>query len=718
MADKVSDRRTKLIRLMALAQRLFELNEEAGKTEELLYLSGVDAQDTIDNLNRLLRSAGPPGWQNLSNKSLLNAMSADGVLDVAFVDDSLCDEIVNVLAGLGDNAIDWASDIEDRLSDGSVEIGPNGTPEGSFAGGFGSLILGRGPTAAPRPIPQPGPQPIPQPDPERPPIPTREEKVAAPDGLIATFTGTTGTLFWRESAGATSYQYRRKLTSESDWGDWMPAVVNPGENDSDLTLTSVSIPGLLIDTSYDFQVRAIDSNKESDVNKISDPSNTAVGRSVPITPTSTEKRVESPAGITASQGLTIIDFFWIGVAGATSYQYRSRIAGTSAWGDWAPAVSNPGTEDSSLTISYVRVTGLTKATDYEFQFRSIASDKAISTNRLSAESLTYPISTVDDEVAVKAPSSVLGFGFEEAAELVWATISDATSYQYRHKLSTSANYGPWLPAVTNPGTEDSTLTVATVRITGLQGGQNYDFEVRSISTDKRTPANRVSGSSPRTRVAVKQTATENRITAPELIYVQPGDKKIDLLWFRVSGATSYQHRRRLFGAGSWGSWLPAVANAGDDSTLVGNRVEIAGLVNGTAYEFQIRSIASDRTIDANKISLPSTIFSGIPQATPDDTAPSPSNQAPGVPTALSANSVPFALSFSWGRVDTATFYEWRIKPQGGVYGSPHLRLSPEVTIRETAYDLLGNTNYTLQVRAGNTHGNSAWSAEVSVIYKE
>ena len=103
-------------------------------------------------------------------------------MDIEFVDDSLCDELFNLLAGLGNGSVDWNSEIEDRLSDGSVKIGPNGTPEDAFSGGIGSLLLGPGGELPSVDIPPRITQP--QPDPEPPEIPVSQIRLTLVEILL------------------------------------------------------------------------------------------------------------------------------------------------------------------------------------------------------------------------------------------------------------------------------------------------------------------------------------------------------------------------------------------------------------------------------------------------------------------------------------------------------------------------------------------------------
>ena len=171
-------------------------------------------------------------------------------------------------------------------------------------------------------------------------------------------------------------------------------------------------------------------------------------------------------------------------------------------------------------------------------------------------------------------------------------------------------------------------------------------------------------------------------TAPGNLQATGGNQSVILSWTAATDTTitKYQYRQKTTGA--YGNWTD-MANSGASSSSH----SVTGLTNGTAYTFQIRAVSP----------------AGNGAASAEVTA-TPSSNAPGAPTGLSAAAATGGVTLSWTAPthtgsSAITKYQYRQNRQGGWNdmgaSSPY-----------TVSNLIVGNLYTFEVRAVNSAGAS------------
>ena len=456
-------------------------------------------------------------------------------------------------------------------------------------------------------------------------------------------------LSWTRVSGADSYQYRYKITSASDWGDWLPDTLNPGTNNSTLAALRQEVENLTNGVNYSFQVRSIDIHKVTEANRLSENSTTVTAIPILTAPT--------PPSITSVvEGDGQATLFWSAVVGANQYKYRYR---PNLQGDWV--------ESSYIVLLSAIIINLNNGTIYEFQ---VLSNNTTGDSEWSPSVQARP---VQNQVAF--PSSLTASAGSEFVRLSWASVPDASSYQYRFKLAITSTWGDWLPLTINIGTNNSALTGTTVDVLNLTNNSEYNFQVRSIDPTRFVAANRISEPSAISN-AIPTAAVPS---VPTGLNAETGDSFVDLSWNVSSGATQYDYRFKLTSATNYGSAVEVVLTA----------TRISGLNNGSSYDFQVR--AGNSSGDSGWTSKVSA---------------TPASAVPDVPTNLSATSGVTQVTLTWNTVGGGATYQYRYKRSNVFdWSTPQNDNSPPQVIT----GLTANVQYDFQVRATNGDQFSAWT---------
>ena len=362
----------------------------------------------------------------------------------------------------------------------------------------------------------------------------------APTGLSATVSDEQVDLIWTAPAsngGAmiTDYEYELDLS-----GTW---------TSTGGTATSTTVTGLTNGQSYDFRVRAVN-RAGAGLESFSQSA----------TPTSTVVAPDTPTNLSATPGNLQVMLSWTqpsGGAALTHYEYEQDGSGT-----WI----STGSKAPSYTV-----TGLTNGQSYTFRVRAVNSAGA---STASGSQSATPTTTVPD-----APESLSFTRGDKQVTLRWrAPPNDGgdpiTHYEYEQDGS-----GIWI----STGSTDTSHTVM-----GLNNGQTYMFRVRAVNalgngavmTLEATPSpssgrgggGGAGGGGP-------------RITwpgAPENLVAEGGDGQVKLTWEAPeddggSAITDYQYR--INGRNPW----PSIGSTQTTHTLT-------GLINGTAYVFEVRAV--------------------------------------------------------------------------------------------------------------------------------
>lgn len=330
-----------------------------------------------------------------------------------------------------------------------------------------------------------------------------------------------------------------------------------------------------------------------------------------------------------------------------------------------------GTVGASAT-SY-SVTGEQPATRYWYRVRARnASDASAYSNAVAATTLAAPAAPTALRATVVNSYRI---------DLAWTDNAvGETGYSVERAPDNAGVAGPYqqVAAIAAGSTAYSDAS--------LTGNTTYWYRVRAMTaTDASGYSNAVSA---RTPVAP---ATPTGFTATTV-----SASRIDLAWTDVGGETSYTIDRAPDSAGAPGTFA-TIATVG--ANVVSYRDQ-TGLTSGTRYWYRIRA---NTTTDASAYSAP---VSATTLATP-----------PNAPTGLAAtamSSTRIDLGWTDNSTNETAFVVERAPDQQGAPGT----FSTLVTLaaNTTTYSntgLLATTRYWYRVRATNSAGASAYTANAS-----
>ena len=317
--------------------------------------------------------------------------------------------------------------------------------------------------------------------------------------------------------------------------------------------------------------------------------------------------VVATTGCTVPTGLSVTGLTttaatlnWTAVPGALSYNIQYRPVGSSTW-----------TSTTSTTTS-INISGLTCATNYEYQVETVCS---------SGTSGFSPSSTFVTSACPGCPMPTSLFASSvtlSSATLNWHSAIGAAGYvaQYRQTGTTT-----WT----------TTSTIDTFwNITGLSCGTTYEFQVQTVCSGSSTSAFTAS---------TTFTTITCACPAPVGLSVTGVTTSAGTLnWTAATGALSYNIQYRQYGTTTWSS-----------TTSSTNSVGLTSLACGTTYEFQVQSVCS---ITSSSAWSASDTFSTSACLCP-------------YPTGLSATAITTTTAtLSWTSVVWAVSYYVHYRPVG------------------------------------------------------
>ena len=429
--------------------------------------------------------------------------------------------------------------------------------------------------------------------------------LAAPSSVSAGAATTAALTFtWAASTGATSYDYQYKKSSDADWG------AEQTTNGLSATLT-----GLDNETAYDFQVKASNAGGASGFTQGSG-STTALAAPSSVS-----------AGAATSTALT---FTWGASTGATSYGYQYKKSGDASW------EAEQATNGLSATL-----TGLDNETAYDFQVRAINAGGASGFTQGSGSTMAFA-----------APASVSVGMSGTTATLRWDAVSEATAYEYQHRLSTELSWGDSVEVARPP-----------VIIMGLASGQTHEFQVR---------AKNAGGSSG----WVSSGEVTLAPAAPSSVSVSVSGTTATLRWDAVSGAMAYEYQRKLSTESSWSVSVGVVSA----------RATITRLEAGLTYEFQVRAKNTGGRsgwVSSGEVTL-----------------------APAAPLSVSVIvETSTSLTFTWDASSGATIYKYQYKKASDASWEAEQTANG---LSATLGGLENETAYDFQVKASNAGGSRGY----------
>ena len=362
----------------------------------------------------------------------------------------------------------------------------------------------------------------------------------APRDLSATVSDQQVVLSWTapgNNGGAAILRYEYELDLSSTW------------TSTGGTATRTTVRNLTNGQSYTFRVRA--------VNRVGAG---AESFSESATPTATLVAPDTPTGLSATPGNQRVVLNWVqpsGGAALTHYEYELDESNTwTTTGSTAPSTT---------------VMGLTNGTAYDFRVRAVNSAGA---SGASGSQSATPTTTEPD--ALESLSFTPGDGQVTLRWKAPANDGGDTITRYEYELDGS---GTWIST-------ESTDTRHTV--TGLNNGQTYVFRVRAVNSlgngDPVTLEATPSRSTGRGGGGGDDGPRERPPGAPTNLRLEVGDGQVTLSWdVPEDGTAITDYEVRINGEGEW------ISIGSTETTYT-----VTGLVNGTAYSFQVRAVSRNR----------------------------------------------------------------------------------------------------------------------------
>ena len=357
-----------------------------------------------------------------------------------------------------------------------------------------------------------------------------------------------------------------------------------------LTLTDDDVPPIENDTTYTFQVQAVNGNGPGDWSNEASarPTDTAGARSYTISATIDDGKswvkAEEESLLRATIGVnprfraqsTVL---WVDVDGAGTVTVDS----SSVEGRTVEFGPTDDKRDASFTVTPGATSTISYITIALFE-GAAASAAADATTALAVTRVEIRPRTTPDP-----PTGLVATRGDGEVTLSWATDTNADDYEYRQRRQPGA-YGRWTDFAGvefQRGTGANAVTSNTV--TGLTGG-TYTFQVRGVHVDGATRA--PGDPSDEVSVSLSGTVETGALGAPLNFSAAPGNGQVTLSWTAPAsdgGAviSGYQYRQAA-GTGAYGAWTTIPGSGPSTRSHI-----VTGLTNGTGYFFQVRAVNRD-----------------------------------------------------------------------------------------------------------------------------
>ena len=450
-------------------------------------------------------------------------------------------------------------------------------------------------------------------------------------------------------SGITDYDVRY---SSDDGANWTET-----DDSTPSTATTATIINLTNGTEYQVQVRAANTHGDGPWS-VSATSTPAAAPATPSAPTLTpgDRSLAVSWTAPANNGSAITD-----------YDVRYSTDGSN----WTETPDNTPSAATSTTIG-----SLTNDTEYQVQVRAT---NAVGDSSWSPSARATPAAPVTTPAAPAAPTLTAG---DRSLAVSWSAPNDGgsaiTDYDVRYSTDGS-NWTEW--------NANATSTATSTTITGLTNGTEYQVQVRA--------GNAVGDSAWSASATSTPAAAPATPSAPTLT---PGDRSLAVSWTAPanngSAITDYDVRYSTDGS----NWTETPDNTPSAATST----TIGSLTNDTEYQVQVRATNA----------VGNSSWSASARATPAAPATAPS--APSAPTLTAGDR---SLAVSWSAPNDGgsaiTDYDVRYSSDGGNTWTEWNANNTGTNRTATITNLTEGTEYQVQVRAANTHGDGPWSESAS-----
>ncbi len=467
------------------------------------------------------------------------------------------------------------------------------------------------------------------------------------------------TIIWANPSdpSITGYQYQQREQGD----DWPTPTVWTNMVPSDATTQGFTFEGLTPFVIYDFRIRAVNHNGESE------PSNVLYEAKALGTMPAPTNLMAIPGGGEVQLRWTMPSGAWDGEIGF--YEYRKK-EGSGIWGAWTKS-----SVAGSLSTTHV-VSGLTNGVTYYFEVRAgTYATSGEASNVASAVPVGVPSRP-------GAPTLVVG---NQQLDVSWNEPADngtsISDYDVQYKETSDSDWIEW-----NPGTS----TTRSETITGLINDTGYQVRVRATSS---------AGSSLWSDTA-DATPEAQKPAAPAAPTLTPGNMQLTVTWVAPAdnGAaiSDYDVQYRLTSASASDPWTDA------NHTGTGTSTTITGLTNGTSYDVQVLAFNS-AGFGPWSLSASATPVPAAAPATP---------QAPTLAPYDGEIRVTWAAPADNGAAIDDYDVQYRLTSASDPdpwTDANHTGTGTSTTITS----LINGTSYDVQVRAHNSVDWSGWSLSAS-----
>ena len=366
--------------------------------------------------------------------------------------------------------------------------------------------------------------------------------------------GTSTTLQWTPSAGATSYEYCLVVGLSTPCTTWTSVG----------TATSAVVSGLAGTTVYAWQVRAVLGTSSAEANvSLRSSFTTATPVALPVAFAKT-----SPATAATGQAVSLA-LSWAASTGATSYEYCLDSTINSAC---------DGTWVSTGTARTATVSALLNSTKYEWQVRARNAGGTTDASAGVWWTFTTVALPIPGAFAKTSPTNNQT-GRATTLALSWGASTSATSYEYcLDRTINSACDGTWV----------STGTARTATVSALVNSTKYEWQVRARAAGGTTNASAGVWWT-FTTVALPLPGAFNKTSPSNNLTRRP--TTLTLSWGASTGAVSYEVcLDKINNSVCDGTWT----SVGTSRSATAN-----ALTRATSYYWQVRAVNAAGVTNAN-----------------------------------------------------------------------------------------------------------------------
>jgi formylglycine-generating enzyme required for sulfatase activity/N-acetylneuraminic acid mutarotase len=454
------------------------------------------------------------------------------------------------------------------------------------------------------------------------------------------------TLSWQEVINATGYHVQ---VSTSD------SFTTVAFEDTGIVATSTSrtVSGLSGGVTYYWRVIAGNASEKSAWSSVWSFTTAASALQAPT--------LVAPVNGAVGQSLSPV-LSWSTVINATGYHVQVSTSST---------FTTIFTQDSTLTSASKTISNLAGGVTYYWRVRAKNSG-GVSTWTTSWNFITI-LSAIPSAPSLGSPAN-LSTNQSITPTLVWSTVSGASTYHVQ--VSTSNTFATIF-------SQDSTLTVDSMKLSGLAASTTYYWRVRAKNASGVS-----SWTTPWsfTTVPAAVPPVPTLVSPVNVALSQP--QILTLVWSPVGGDSTY--RVQLSTSSSFATLVI------DDSTLTAANRAIGILDPGTTYYWRV---CAKNAAGVSAWTSPWSFITGASALT-SPVLSSPANGAGGVSR---------TASLTWSTVTGATGYRVQVA-RDSLFSAMAMEDSALTVASKTlSVSPVGNTFY-WRVRAKNTSSVSAWSA--------